>query len=101
MTLSSRFDDVAKPLEHGTVAQTIAVLDQRRWIALLTVGGEDLRDVTDAAAQARCVEDVDDSPRRVGEPQPDLSSPLGPHAPLDVPRSHMAHEVLILQHPDR
>ncbi len=100
MTVSGRFDDVTKPLEHGTVSQTVAVLDQRCWVVLLKVSGQDFRDVTDAAAQARCIEDVDDRPRLVGELQPDLSSPLGSHAPFDIPRHHMAQDVLMLQHLD-
>ena len=83
---SEPLDQVAEALEHRAVAEPVGVFDEKLIVAVLArhVLAKNIRDRSDAAAQAGIVEDVDDRPRRVGDR----------HAGLPAPHSNRAEECL-------
>ena len=63
------FRKEAKPLEHGAVAELIAIFDQLLIVAVCAfeVHIEAIRDMLNAAAERRVVEHVDDCPVNIGD----------------------------------
>ena len=73
-----RAEQIAQAFEDRAIAQAIAVVNEQQGVMFFEIGGEDVSTVSDATAEARVIEDVDDRASRIGDRQPTVGSPSEP-----------------------
>ena len=94
LVASEGLNQEAQSLEHRMVAESLSVLHEPESVVVVELGFENLSCVSNASAYARCVKDVYDRSRGVGDLEAYLFMPYGFEPPRHGALTGVCEEIV-------